>query len=109
MPQLYRRESLDHLGLVAGMFAARGIAAVIDQATQQHPEPRMVTVGQAIKAMVLNGLGIVRQPRYLVPWFFPNKPTHRLLAPGIEAHHPNGAARAKPRCRARGASTSQEP
>ena len=89
MPQLYRSQVLDHLGLVAGMFEELGISAVIDQATQQNPETRMVTVGNAVKAMILNGLGFVNQQRYLVPLFFPHKPTHRLIAPGIEAQHLN--------------------
>ena len=85
MPQPYRSQILDHLGLVAGMVDKLGIAAVIDQATQQNPETRMVTVGHAVKAMVLNGLGFVHQQLYLVPRFFHHKPTHRLMAPGIEA------------------------
>jgi transposase len=89
MPQPYRSQILDHLGLVAGMFDELGIAAVIDHATQQNPEPRIVTVGHAVKAMVLNGLGFVNQQLYLVPRFFHNKPTHRLIAPGIEAKHLN--------------------
>jgi transposase len=89
MQQSYRSQILDHLGLVAGMFDELGIADVIDQATQQNPEKRMVTVGNAVKAMVLNGLGFVNQQLYLVPMFFHNKPTQRLIAPGIEAKHLN--------------------
>lgn len=89
MPQLYRSQVLDHLGLVAGMFDELGVGAVIDQATQQNPETRMVTVGNAVKAMILNGLGFVNQQLYLVPLFFQHKPTHRLIAPGIEAQHLN--------------------
>jgi transposase len=89
MPQPYRRQVLDHLGLVAGMSDERGIGAVIDQATQQDPETRMVTVGNAVKAMLLNGLGFVNQQLDLVPLFFQRKPTHRLIAPGIEAQHLN--------------------
>ena len=85
----YRSQVLDHLDLVAGMFDALGIGDVIDQATLQNPEMRMVTVGNAVKAMVLNGLGVVNQPRYVVPMFFHNQPTHRLLAPAIAAHHLN--------------------
>ena len=56
-PQPYRTQVLDHLGLVAGMFEELGITEVIDQATQQNPEMRIVTAGHAVKAMVLNGLG----------------------------------------------------
>jgi transposase len=47
----------------------------------------MVTAGQAVKAMVLNGLGFVTQQLYLVPHFFHNKPTSCLIAPAIEASH----------------------
>ena len=89
MPQPYRSQILDHLGLVAGMSNELGIGAVLDQATQHNPEMHIVTVGNAVKAMVLNGLGFVNQQLYLVPMFFHNKPTHRLLGPGIEATHLN--------------------
>ena len=88
-PHSYRTQVLDHLGLVAGMFEELGIAEVIDQATQQDPAMRIVTVGHAVKAMVLNGLGFVNQQLYLVPHFFQNKPLSRLIAPAIEASHLN--------------------
>jgi transposase len=88
-PQPYRTQVLDHLGLVAGMFEELGITEVIDQATQQDPEMRIVTAGHAVKAMVLNGLGFLNQQLYLVPHFFQNKPISRLIAPGIQASHLN--------------------
>ena len=88
-PQPYRTQIFDHLGLVAGMFEALGITEVIDKATQQNPEMRLVTAGHAVKAMVLNGLGFLNQQRYLVPHFFQNKPISRLIAPGMQASHLN--------------------
>jgi transposase len=87
MHRPYWSEVLDHLGLVAGMFDALGIGDVLDRAMQHTPETRIVTVGSAVKAMVLNGLGFVNQQLYLVPRFFQNKPTQRLIAPGIDAQH----------------------
>jgi transposase len=69
------------------MYDELGIGDVLDRTTQQTPETRFVTVGHAVKAMVLNGLGFVHQQLYLVPMFFQNKPTQRLVAPGIEAQH----------------------
>ena len=69
-PQSYRTQILHQLGLVAGMFEELGITEVIDQATQQNPEMRIVTASHAVKAMVLNGLGFVNQQLYLVPHFF---------------------------------------
>src|SRR5688500_7782460 len=82
-PPVYRSQVLDHLGLVAGMFDELGIGDVIDQATQQNPEMRDLTVGEAVKAMVLNGLGVINQALYLVPLFFQNKPTYRLISPRV--------------------------
>jgi transposase len=71
------------------MFEELGITEVIDHATQQDPEMRIVTVGHAVKAMVLNGLGFIHQQLYLIPHFFQNKPLPRLIAPGIQASHLN--------------------
>jgi len=73
------------------MFEELGIGEVTDQATQHNPEMRLVTAGQAVKAMVLNGLGFVNQQLYRVPQFVRNKPTPRLLAPAITAEHLNDA------------------
>ena len=79
----YRSQVLDHLGLVAGMFDELGIGDVLDQATHQNPELRDLTVGEAVKAMVLNGLGFLSQALYLVPRFFQHKPTSRLISPRV--------------------------
>ena len=86
-PQPYRTQVLDHLGLVAGMFEALGITEVIDRATTQDPEMRIVTAGHAVTAMVLNGLGFLNQQLDLVPPFFQTKPLSRLIAPGLQASH----------------------
>src|SRR5919198_3009660 len=69
------------------MFEELGITEVIDRATKQDPEMRIVTAGHAVTAMVLNGLGFINQQLYLVPHFFQNKPISRLIAPGIQAGH----------------------
>jgi transposase len=89
---VYRSQVLDHLGLVAGMFDELGIGDVIDQATHQNPELRDLTAGEAVKAMVLNGLGFINQALYLVPRFFQNKPTSRLIAPRVAPHQLNDDA-----------------
>jgi Domain of unknown function (DUF4277) len=75
------------------MFDALGIGEVIDRATRHQPETRIVTPGDAVTAMVLNGLGLGNQQRYWVPRFFQDQPTSRRLAPVlIEAHHLNDEA-----------------
>jgi transposase len=88
----YRSQVLDHLGLVAGMFDELGIGDVIDQATHQNPEMRDLTVGEAVKAMVLNGLGFINQALYLVPRFFQNKPTSQLISPRVAPQQLNDDA-----------------
>lgn len=69
------------------MYAARGRGAGLDRPLQHTPEPRLVPVGRAVKAMVLTGLGVVHPQLSLVPMFFQTTPTQRLVAPGIDAPH----------------------
>ena len=88
----YRSQVLDPLGLVAGMFDELGIGDVLDQATQQDPEMRDLPVGEAVKAMVLNGLGFVNHALSLVPRFFQNKPTSRLISPRVAPEQLNDDA-----------------
>ena len=45
---------------------------------------RTVSIGQAVKAMVLNGLGFANRALYLTPNFFRDKPVERLIGEGIE-------------------------
>lgn len=89
VPPRYRSQTLDHLGLVAGMYDEIGIGAKIDQVIAQDTDKRQVSLGQAVKAMVLNGLGFVNQRLYLMPEFFWDKPTERLLGEGISPEHLN--------------------
>jgi transposase len=91
-PPAYRTPVVDPLGLVAGMVDELGSGDIIDRATQQNPEMRIVTAGQAVKAMVLNGLGFGTHTLYLVPQGFQQKPTARLIAPGITPEHLNDEA-----------------
>ncbi len=52
--QKIESKNLDHLGLVAGMYDELGIGDVIDEAIEQDFEARHVSIGQTMKAMVLN-------------------------------------------------------
>src|SRR5512135_2994639 len=85
----YRSQPLDHLGLSAGMFDELGIGEVLDRVIVQDRSQRRVSVGQAVKAMVLNGLGFVNRTLYLTPAFYADKPTERLLGAGIRPEYLN--------------------
>jgi len=80
---------LDHLGLIAGMVDELGLPELIDTVIQQDHEQRQVSVGQCVKAMILNGLGFVNWALYLMPHFLKDKPVERLLGEGVEAEHLN--------------------
>lgn len=69
-PEQYKSDNLDHLGLVAGMYDELGIGNLLDQMIYQDEEKRVVSIGQAVKAMVLNGLGFANHTLYLMPRFF---------------------------------------
>jgi tetratricopeptide (TPR) repeat protein len=71
------------------MYDELGIGNLIDQMTYQDEDKRIVSLGQAVKAMVLNGLGFTNQTLYLMPHFFEDKPVKRLFGNGIEAKHLN--------------------
>jgi hypothetical protein len=79
----YRRQVLDHRGLVAGMFDARGMGEVIDQATRPHPARRDLTAGEAVNARGRNGLGCITQARDRVPRCCQQQPTYRLMSPRV--------------------------
>ena len=58
VPPCYRSQTLGHLGLVAGMFDELGLGEGLDRVIAQERTQRLVSVGQAVKAMGLNGLGL---------------------------------------------------
>jgi transposase len=79
----YQTERLDHLGIVAGVCREAGIAEWLDK--QAGEQQRLVSVGAATVAMILNGLGFSNRQLYLVPQYFENKPVEHLLGEGITA------------------------
>ena len=81
----YASHTLDHHGLVAGMVDELGLVEKIDAMIPQDLGQRQVSVGMAVKAMIIIGLGFVQRALYLTPDFFRGKPVERLLGPGITA------------------------
>lgn len=81
---LYKSKSLDHLGLVAGMFEELGLGSVVDKALGVNGQAGL-SPGMCLKAMIVNGLGFTTRPLYLSASFFETKAVEQLLGPGIEA------------------------
>ena len=83
MEQSFSTQNLDHLGIVAGVCQEIDLIGQLD--AHVPDTGRTVSVGQAVQAMVLNGLGFVGRALYLTPEFFRTKPIDLLIGEGIEA------------------------
>ena len=88
-PVQYRSQAMDHLGLVAGMCKELGIAGHIDKRAPKISDEWNISHGEAVVAMIINGLGFTGQSLHMFPQFFANKPLDRLIRDGIEPEHIN--------------------
>ena len=79
---------MDHLGLVAGVARRVRLVEILDRLIPPAPQ-RRVSVGEAVLALVLNGLGFVSRPLYLTPAYFEGKPVGPLIRTGLRAEDLN--------------------
>ncbi len=79
-PAIY---NLDHLGLVAGLIDEINLVSLVNEHVGDDRRDGLST-GLVVKAMLLNGLGLVSAPLYLFSRFFEGKATEQLLGEGIE-------------------------
>jgi transposase len=80
--------TIAHLGVVAGIMDSLGIPQYIDSVlpkTRQHK----VSHGTAAKALILNGLGFNERRLFLMPEYFDDLATERLIGEGIKPEHLN--------------------
>ncbi|QEP43011.1 IS1634 family transposase [Ectothiorhodospiraceae bacterium BW-2] len=91
-PNHYETKTLDHLGLVSAMIDELGLVEQIDALLPKDEEKQTISHGQAVKAMILNGLGFAHRALYLTPLFFRDKPVDRLIGEGVTADQINDDA-----------------
>jgi transposase len=72
------------LGLIASVINDLGLVSMIDARLKPDAQ-EAITPGEAIKGMILNGLGFANRPLSLTPQFFAGKPLDLLFRPGVEA------------------------
>jgi transposase len=82
--EIVRVDRLDHLGLIASVINDLGLVRRIDARLPPDAQ-EAITPGEAIKGMILNGLGFANRPLSLTPQFFDNKPLDLLFRPGVDA------------------------
>jgi transposase len=74
--------SLDHLGLVAGVFDELNISEVIDEAMPKTRDHKLQH-SAIIKGLVINGLGFTERRLYIYPTYFKDLALEKLFGPGI--------------------------
>jgi transposase len=79
-----RVERLDHLGVIASVSNDLGLMDMIN-ARLVPDDQEVITPGEAVAGMILNGLGFAHRPLSLTPQFFASKPLDLLFREGLEA------------------------
>jgi transposase len=69
---------LDHLGIVAGIIDEMEMVEEVNKIVGIK-ERESLSLGQVMKAMILNGLGFLSAPLYLFEEFFVGKATEHLI------------------------------
>ena len=91
--QIVKTEQLGHLGLIAAVIKKLNIIEKIDlklPISKEHGA--IVTMGQRVAAMILNGLGFLNDRLYMHSLFFEDKPVASLLGKNITSEHLNDDA-----------------
>ena len=77
---------LDHLGIVSGVIDDLGLVDAINARLKKDKNGlEAISPGEAVKGMILNGLGFVAKPLSLTPLFFLHKSLAILFHPGVTA------------------------
>jgi Domain of unknown function (DUF4277) len=64
-----RVERLDHLGVIASVIKDLGLIDMINARLVSDVQ-EVMTPGEAVAGMILNGLGVANRPMSLTPQFF---------------------------------------
>lgn len=81
-------KDLNHYGIIAGIIDEIGLGEKINELVGTHHRQK-VTPGLAVKAMIINCLGMLSAPLYLFEKFFEGKATEHLLGEGVLPEHLN--------------------
>jgi transposase len=79
-----RVERLAHLGVIASVMKDVGLIDMINARLVPDAQ-EVLTPGEAVAGMILNGLGFAHRPLSLTPQFFANKPLELVFREGLEA------------------------
>ncbi len=81
-------QNLDHLGIIAGVIDEMELVEEVNKIAGIRKKETL-SLGQVMKAMILNGLGFLSAPLYLFEEFFVGKATEHLIGEGVKPEHLN--------------------
>jgi transposase len=81
-------ERLDHLGVIAGVIKDLDLVKLIDDRIPSDLREE-ISCGEAIAAMIINGLRFSDRPLTLTPQFFENKALSSLFREGVNTENFN--------------------
>jgi transposase len=81
-PEKIQIQTINHLGLIAGIIDDIGIEQIINEIIG-FDDRELVTAGQVVKAIILNGLGFVSRPLYLFPLKSPQRVETMAMLMGL--------------------------
>ena len=88
----YSTKGIDHLGLVSGICQEIGLVEFIDNSLPKQSDQKLISNGQLVLAMILNGLGFVGRTLHMYPEYFLERPVERLIGKGITSEMINDDA-----------------
>ena len=62
-------QDIEHLAIVAGIIDEMSLVDLFNQLLGTHSQ-EIISAGQVVKAMIINGLGFICAPLYLFEKFF---------------------------------------
>ena len=74
--------------MIAAVIKDLGLIDMINARLMPDAQ-EVLTPGDAVAGMILNGLGFANRPLSLTPQFFANKPLDLLFHDGLKAEHCN--------------------
>ena len=76
---------LDHHGIVSGVIEDLKIVSLLDQYLPQD-DKQEITPGEAVKGMIMNGLGFANRPLLLSPHFLLTCRLNIYFVKGVKHH-----------------------
>jgi transposase len=79
---------VDHWGIVAGLMKDIKLSNLVDSQIGTDSQ-EILTTGEVVMGLVINGLGFASRPLMLAPQFFENKALDILIKKGVRPEHFN--------------------